>query len=75
MLDPFLGIGHSALAAKECGIGSFIGFDIDGEYVNVARVAVETGLTTPGPGMLRSPQGRPKRKSIEEGLFESRELF
>ena len=75
MLDPFLGIGHSALAAKECGIGSFIGFDIDGEYVNVARGAVETGLTTPGPGMLRSPQGRPKRKSIEEGLFESRELF
>src|SRR5256886_15600441 len=31
MLDPFLGIGHSALAAKQCGIGSFIGCAIDRE--------------------------------------------
>jgi site-specific DNA-methyltransferase (adenine-specific) len=37
MLDPFLGIGHSALAAKACGISRFIGFDIDPEYVAVAR--------------------------------------
>jgi len=38
MLDPFLGIGHSAIAAKECGdlVSQFIGFDIDEEYLNVA---------------------------------------
>lgn len=37
MLDPFLGIGHSAVAAKECGVKEFIGFDIDEQYVAVAR--------------------------------------
>jgi site-specific DNA-methyltransferase (adenine-specific) len=41
MLDPFLGIGHSALAAKRCGIGRFIGFDIEQEYVDVARKALQ----------------------------------
>ena len=40
VLDPFLGIGHSALAAKQCGIGHFIGFDIDREYINLARKAL-----------------------------------
>lgn len=40
MLDPFLGIGHSAVAAKECGIGHFIGFDIDEDYLSVARWAI-----------------------------------
>jgi site-specific DNA-methyltransferase (adenine-specific) len=47
MLDPFLGIGHSALAAKECNIRRFIGFDIDAEYVRVARAALDGGLTEP----------------------------
>ncbi|MDB6058788.1 MAG: Methyltransferase [Verrucomicrobiales bacterium] len=49
MLDPFLGIGHSAVAAKECGIQTFIGFDIDREYVRLARSLVspdqDGGLT------------------------------
>jgi len=40
MLDPFLGIGHSALAAKQCGIRHFVGFDVDSEYVQVARMAL-----------------------------------
>ncbi len=37
MLDPFVGIGHSALAAKECGVRHFTGFDIDPEYLATAR--------------------------------------
>jgi site-specific DNA-methyltransferase (adenine-specific) len=38
VLDPFLGIGHSALAAKQCAdlVSRFIGFDIDEEYIRVA---------------------------------------
>ncbi len=38
VLDPFLGIGHSALAAKQCSdlVSKFIGFDIDEEYIRVA---------------------------------------
>jgi len=40
MLDPFVGIGHSALAAKGIGVPTFIGFDIDEGYLEVAREAL-----------------------------------
>jgi site-specific DNA-methyltransferase (adenine-specific) len=40
MLDPFVGIGHSAVAAKECRVPQFIGYDIDAEYLEVAKTAV-----------------------------------
>jgi site-specific DNA-methyltransferase (adenine-specific) len=45
MLDPFVGIGHSAMAAKQCGVGTFIGFDIDPDYIEIARKALEKGCT------------------------------
>jgi site-specific DNA-methyltransferase (adenine-specific) len=67
MLDPFLGIGNSALAAKQCGILRFIGFDIDREYVNVARQAVAKSLAEPAcetpqnttPARQKRPQQEP----------------
>lgn len=37
MLDPFLGIGNSAVAAKNLRVGKFIGFEIDQEYLREAR--------------------------------------
>ncbi|PYJ31047.1 MAG: site-specific DNA-methyltransferase [Verrucomicrobia bacterium] len=37
MLDPFLGIGNSAVAAKRCGVRKFIGFEIDETYLAEAR--------------------------------------
>jgi site-specific DNA-methyltransferase (adenine-specific) len=37
MLDPFLGIGNSAVAAEHCGVPHFIGFEIDEEYLTEAR--------------------------------------
>jgi site-specific DNA-methyltransferase (adenine-specific) len=37
MLDPFLGIGNSAVAAKRCEVKKFIGFDIDEAYLAEAR--------------------------------------
>jgi len=37
MLDPFLGIGNSAVAARNCGVKDFIGFEIDEEYLAEAR--------------------------------------
>jgi len=33
MLDPFLGIGNSAIAAQKCGAKKFIGFEIDDTYL------------------------------------------
>ena len=41
VMDPFLGIGHSALAAIECGVAEFIGFDIDGEYLRIAEQEID----------------------------------
>lgn len=37
MLDPFLGIGNSAAAARRCGVKNFIGFEIDEEYLAEAQ--------------------------------------
>jgi site-specific DNA-methyltransferase (adenine-specific) len=37
MLDPFLGIGNSAVAAKHCGVKKFVGFEIDEGYLAEAR--------------------------------------
>lgn len=43
MLDPFVGIGHSAEAARQLGVAGFIGYDIDESYLAVAceRLGVE----------------------------------
>jgi site-specific DNA-methyltransferase (adenine-specific) len=37
MLDPFLGIGNSAVAARRCGVNKFIGFEIDETYLAEAK--------------------------------------
>jgi len=37
MLDPFLGIGNSAIAAQRCGVKKFIGFEIDEIYLAEAK--------------------------------------
>ena len=36
MLDPFLGIGHAALAAARADVKRFIGFEIEPEYLETA---------------------------------------
>jgi site-specific DNA-methyltransferase (adenine-specific) len=45
MLDPFLGIGNSAIAAEHCGVKTFIGFEIDETYLTEAkrRIASDRG--------------------------------
>jgi site-specific DNA-methyltransferase (adenine-specific) len=35
VIDPFTGIGSSAIAAKRLGI-SFVGFEIDKDYLDAA---------------------------------------
>lgn len=37
VMDPFLGIGNTWVAAVKCGVGKFIGFDIDKDYLAIAR--------------------------------------
>src|SRR5882724_4068424 len=42
MLDPFLGIGNSAVAARHCGVTRFIGFEIDETYLAEAKRRLES---------------------------------
>ena len=42
LLDPFKGIGTSAIAAHRMGIASYTGFDIDEGYLSTARERLET---------------------------------
>jgi site-specific DNA-methyltransferase (adenine-specific) len=49
MLDPFLGIGNSAIAAKRSGIKKFIGFEIDEDYLAEAKRRLEEPLAS-SPG-------------------------
>ncbi len=43
MLDPFLGIGNSAVAAQLCGVQKFVGFEIDAEYLAEAQRRLAAG--------------------------------
>ena len=45
VLDPFVGIGHAGLAAIQCKVKSFTGFDIDPIYL--AEAAHALGLDDP----------------------------
>lgn len=42
LLDPFLGIGSSAIAAKNLKIQTCIGFEIDEEYLQIAKDRIES---------------------------------
>ena len=67
MMDPFLGIGNSAIAAKRRGIRDFIGFDIDPSYVKLARSALLRGSTEPTVELLEdaAQSGRKRRESAD----------
>jgi site-specific DNA-methyltransferase (adenine-specific) len=69
MLDPFLGIGHAAFAAKECGIGKFFGFEIDAEYVKVARAALAKGFVESTPDLRRASARTPKSAASDQSLL------
>jgi site-specific DNA-methyltransferase (adenine-specific) len=43
MLDPFLGIGNSAVAAQRYGVKTFIGFEIDDAYLAEAKRRIASG--------------------------------
>jgi site-specific DNA-methyltransferase (adenine-specific) len=42
MLDPFLGIGNSAVAARRCSLKKFTGFEIDENYLAEAKRRLES---------------------------------
>jgi site-specific DNA-methyltransferase (adenine-specific) len=53
MLDPFLGIGNSAVAAQRCGVKKFIGFEIDKDYLEEAQRRLGAQASSPvGPACV-----------------------
>lgn len=44
MLEPFLGIGNSAVAARNLGVKQFIGFEIDESYLAEAKNRISIGM-------------------------------
>ncbi|MFO1499712.1 MAG: site-specific DNA-methyltransferase [Verrucomicrobiota bacterium] len=62
MMDPFLGIGHAALAAKECRVKEFIGFEIDRDYLQVAQMALQASGST---GAARPPRRHLKARKVD----------
>jgi site-specific DNA-methyltransferase (adenine-specific) len=47
MLDPFLGIGNSAVAAQQCDVAKFIGFEIDETYLAEAKRRIGARASSP----------------------------
>jgi len=47
VLDPFLGIGHAAVAAVKSRVAKFIGFEIDREYLRIAGEELANVGATP----------------------------
>lgn len=46
LLDPFLGIGSSAIAAERMKIQSFTGIELDPDYLEIARERLESERTS-----------------------------
>ena len=69
MLDPFVGIGHSAIAAQRCKVAKFIGFDIDKEYIKVARTALLKGVTESTPNIDATQRKDGLRVREQDSLF------
>jgi len=61
VVDPFVGIGSSAVAAARLGL-DFVGFDLDREYLEVAAQRVRAELRRRAPSTGR-PSARTSRPS------------
>ena len=61
-VDPFVGIGSSAVAAARCGV-EFVGFDLDEEYLGVAAARVRAEAARRPRRRARRAWARPRRRS------------
>jgi len=66
VMDPFVGIGHSAVAAIRCGAGRFTGFDIDDGYLAEARRRIEEPDAQPNLPALAPPSPSASRPDPSE---------
>jgi site-specific DNA-methyltransferase (adenine-specific) len=62
VVDPFVGIGASAVAAARLG-RPFVGFDLDPEYLRVAAARVRGELRRRGAEVRETPTTRTRRRT------------
>ena len=68
VLDPFMGSGSSLVAAARLG-RRYVGYDLDAEYVSLARRRVEDALAAAdGPETGPDPAGRSAAAVAEDAL-------
>jgi site-specific DNA-methyltransferase (adenine-specific) len=67
VMDPFLGIGHAALAARECGAARFIGYEIDEGYLAEAHRRVSSPREVTHQPHLFPQEGSKTRTAKAEG--------
>jgi site-specific DNA-methyltransferase (adenine-specific) len=65
VVDPFVGIGSSAVAAARLGV-SFVGFDLDAEYLRVAAQRVRREVAD-GNRMPRRAVPKGRRRGVTSG--------
>src|SRR5580658_10025379 len=58
-VDPFVGIGASAVAAARCDV-DFVGFDLDAEYLRVAATRVRAETARPAKKRSRPVAAKPR---------------
>lgn len=57
VVDPFVGLGSSAVAAYDCCVGSFAGFDVQLEYLHHAQDRLNKHATARSPLSLSLVEG------------------
>ncbi len=70
-VDPFVGIGSSAFAAARLGV-DFVGFDVDPEYLAIARDRVTEAVERPPNARARGPDRPTTRARPREARTTSR---
>jgi len=55
LLDPFLGIGSSALAAQQMGLDHFTGIELDEHYLEIARERLATAKDAVASDLFGGP--------------------
>src|SRR5205823_11708813 len=71
MLDPFLGIGNSAIAAQRCGVKKFIGFEIDETYLaeakrRVSKILQPLRCAKRDPDAIHAPVAPPTGRRLQK---------
>lgn len=65
VLDPFLGIGSSAVASKQCGVGAFIGFEIDAAYLATARERIDIEIARPPASFAKHKCDSTEKRALQ----------